>query len=265
MRRRLAPLLNPAQPSIRRRLVALAVLGVGLPVLFLAGLGIFQTSHIARFLRETTLEYGDYAALLVSQALQNEVERRANAAAASTRQAAGWGGASPQFLSLLSTHDPLLKDPFLAPVETVRNRLEGVLIESSPGVIDVLDAPPPARTTRPAAREGKGGAFGVLPEGVGLPRSRDERGEGAAGPDDSTLVLVPVERPGVRAGSLGVASLRAPILGASGAVPASPLARVEFPAWFWRRLLAATTDTMLVLPPDAVRPGSAAYVAFPVL
>jgi signal transduction histidine kinase len=44
-----------------------------------------------------------------------------------------------------------------------------------------------------------------------------------------------------------------------------PVARVEFPAWFWRRLLAATTDTMLVLPPDAVRPGSAAYVAFPVL
>jgi len=69
MKRRLAPLLNPSLPSVRKRLVALAVLGVGLPILFLAGLGIFQTSHIARFLRETTLEYGEYAALLVSNAL----------------------------------------------------------------------------------------------------------------------------------------------------------------------------------------------------
>ena len=110
-KRRLAPLLNPAIPSVRRRLVALAVLGVGLPILFLAGLGIFQTSHIARFLRETTLEYGEYAALLVSNALQSEVERRANAAAETARMAAGWGGASPQFLALLETDDPLLKRP----------------------------------------------------------------------------------------------------------------------------------------------------------
>src|SRR5258708_13737052 len=226
MKRRPAPLLNPAPPSIRRRLVARAVLGVGLPLLFPAGLGISQTSHIARFLRETTLEYGDYAALLVSQALQNEVERRANAAAASTRQAAGWGGASPQFLSLLSTRDPLLKDPFLAPVETVRNRLEGVLIENSPGTIDVLDTPPTARATSPAGREGKGGAFGVLPEGVGLPRSRDARGEGPAGPADSTIVMVPVERPG--AASAGAGSVRAPMLGAPPPVAPAPLARVEF-------------------------------------
>lgn len=242
MRRRLAPLLNPSRPSIRRRLVAIAVLGVGLPVLFLAGLGIFQTSHIARFLKETTLEYGDYAAHLASQALQSEVERRANAAAASTRQAAGWGGASPQFLKLLQTHDPLLKDPFLAPVEAVKNRLEGALIESAPGVIDVLDAPARARPV--AGREGKGGAFGVLPEGVGLPAGRDPRGEGPA-VADSTIIMVPVERVGIPA--------------------SSPLARVEFPAWFWRRVLASTSDTMLVLPPDAVRPGSAAFVAFPVL
>jgi signal transduction histidine kinase len=57
--------------------------------------------------------------------------------------------------------------------------------------------------------------------------------------------MVPVEREGVPA--------------------TSPRARVEFPAWFWRRLLSTTMDTMLVLPPDAVRPGSAAYLAFPVL
>jgi len=246
MRRRLAPLLNPAQPSIRRRLVALAVLGVGLPVLFLAGLGIFQTSHIARFLRETTLEYGDYAASLVSQALQNEVARRANTAASNARQAAGWGGASPQFLSLLRTNDPLLKDPFLAPVETVKGRLEGALLESAPGMLDVLDAPAPRRRAgEGAAHEGRGGAFGVLPEGVPLPRPKDTTGAEVVGPPDSAIVMVPVERQGVAA--------------------SSPMARVEFPAWFWRRILATTSDTMLVLPPDAVRPGSAAYVAFPVL
>ena len=239
MKRRLAPLLNSALPSVRRRLVALAVLGVGLPVLLLAGLGIFQTSHVARFLRETTLEYGEYAARLVANALQTEVERRANAAAESARLAAGWGGASPQFLALLQTDDPLLKDPFLTPVETVHSRLEGVMIANAPGVWDVLDAP--GTTQRPKeTAEGKGGAFGVLPEGAAL-GTREPKRE-LPGPSDSTIVSVPV----ARAGRPGLDD------------------RIMFPAWFWRRLLATQGDTILVLPPGAVRPGSAAYVAFPV-
>src|SRR5689334_19898415 len=232
MKRRLAPLLNPAIPSVRRRLVALAVLGVGLPILFLAGLGIFQTSHIARFLRETTLEYGEYAARLVSNALQQEVERRANAAAESARMAAGWGGASPQFLSLLETDDPLLRDPFLTPVETVRSRLEGVMIANTPGS-DVLDAPAQARP--PQTQEGPGGAFGVLPEGADLGKARRRVGPG---PADSTIVAVAVAR----------------------ADRNNLDDRIEFPAWFWRRLLASTGDTMFVLPPSAIANGSAAYL-----
>src|SRR5689334_9806883 len=239
MKRRLAPLLNPAIPSVRNRLVALAVLGVGLPVLFLAGLGIFQTSHIARFLRETTVEYGEYATVLVSNALQGEVERRANAAAEKARMAAGWGGASPQFLALLATDDPLLRDPFLTPVETVRSRLEGVMIANAPGVWDVLDAP--AQPRKPQVPEGKGGAFGVLPEGAEL--SNREHRRDSPGPADSTIVSVAV----ARAGRSRLDD------------------RIQFPAWFWRRLLAATGDTMYVLPPDAIAPGSAAYVVFPVM
>ena len=240
IKRRLAPLLHPAIPSVRRRLVALAVLGVGLPILFLAGLGIFQTSHIARFLRETTLEYGEYAALLVSNALQSEVENRANAAAESARMAAGWGGASPQFLQLLATDDPLLRDPFLTPVETVRSRLEGVMIANAPGVWDVLDAPvqPPRHAQTP---EGPGGAFGVLPEGADL-GDRTPAREGP-GPADSTIVAVAV----ARAGRAGLDD------------------HIQFPAWFWRRLLAANTDTMFVLPPNAIAPGSAAFLVFPVM
>ena len=96
----------------------------------IATAGSCFAQHIARFLRETTLEYGEYAARLVSNALQDEVERRANNAAESARMAAGWGGASPQFLALLATDDPLLRDPFLTPVETVRSRLEGEFIVS---------------------------------------------------------------------------------------------------------------------------------------
>ncbi|MEP7027017.1 MAG: HAMP domain-containing sensor histidine kinase [Candidatus Eisenbacteria bacterium] len=242
LKRRLTPLLNRALPSTRRRLVALAVFGVGIPLFFLAGLGIFQTSHIARFLRETTLEYGEYAALLVSNALQNEVERRANDAAATARQAAGWGGASPQFLALLQTDDALLKDPFLTPVETVRSRLEGVMIENAPGVWDVLDAPGGGAPTHPGrGMEGPGGALGVLPEGAVL--GGRERHREVPGPSDSTLVSVPV----ARAGRTGLDD------------------RVQFPAWFWRRLITTSSDTMVVLPPGAVGPGSSAYVAFPVI
>ncbi len=241
IKRRLTPLLNRALPSTRRRLVALAVLGVGVPLLFLAGLGIFQTSHIASFLKETTLEYGEYAALLVSNALQSEVERRANAAASTARQAAGWGGASPQFLALLQTDDPLLKDPFLTPVETVHSRLEGVMIENAPGVWDVLDAPGGAATPRGRGMEGPGGALGLLPEGAVL--GTRERKREVPGPSDSTIVSVPV----ARAGRTGLDD------------------RVQFPAWFWRRLIASSSDTMVVLPPNAVSPGSSAYVVFPVI
>ena len=237
MKRRLAPLLNPAIPSVRRRLVALAVLGVGLPILFLAGLGIFQTSHIARFLRETTLEYGEYAARLVSNALQEEVERRANAAAESARMAAGWGGASPQFLALLATDDPLLRDPFLTPVETVKSRLEGVMIANTPGM-DVINAPSPP--TPPQTQEGPGGAFGVLPEGADLGKAKRRL---TPGPADSTIVSVAVAR----------------------ADRKNLDDRIEFPAWFWRRVLAANGDTMFVLPPNAVASGSAAYLVFPVM
>src|SRR5262245_24064792 len=100
MKRSLTPLLGHGNP-VRRRLLALAVLGVGLPILFLAMLGILQAVQVARFLEETTLEYGNYAATLVANALENDIERRANAAAESARLAAGWGGASPRFLYLL--------------------------------------------------------------------------------------------------------------------------------------------------------------------
>jgi len=245
MKRRLAPLLNPSLPSVRKRLVALAVLGVGLPILFLAGLGILQTSSIARFLRETTLEYGEYAAFLVANALQSEIERRANAAAENARLAAGTGGASPQFLALLESSDPMLKDPFLTPVETVRGRLEGVMIEGSPGVWDVLDPPRgtsvrASGSTTAGTQEGKGGAFGVLPEGADLGRNRADEPQG---PADSTVVSVAV----ARNGSSGLDD------------------RLALPAWFWRRLLAMNTDTMMVLGPNIAGPGAPAYVVFPVI
>src|SRR5207249_12212914 len=100
--KRISPtLFSTGQPSVRRRLVALAVLGIGLPVLVLAALGIFQTSHLKGFLREGTLEYGSYAAKLVANTLETEVARRADDAAEPARLAAGWGGASPSFLRLL--------------------------------------------------------------------------------------------------------------------------------------------------------------------
>ncbi len=264
MKRRLAPLLNPEQPSVRRRLVILAVLGVGLPILFLAGLGILQTSQIARFVRVTTIEYGSYATSLVANALNQEVWRRANDAAESARLAAGWGGASPQFLDLLETRDPMFRDPFLTPVEEIRSRLEGVMLTDAAGALGdgtLLEASAGTRAgasgTGPGAaiagtstadsieaaapREGPGGAFGVLPEGAS-PRPRPAV-RTTVGPPDSVLVPVPVARSG----------------------SSSLDANIRFPAWFWRRLLNATTDTTLVLPRNALGPDSPAYIVFPII
>ncbi|MGH7725791.1 MAG: sensor histidine kinase [Candidatus Eiseniibacteriota bacterium] len=263
MRRRLTPLLSREHPSVRRRLVALAVLGVGLPILFLAGLGILQTSQIARFVRATTIEYGHYAASLVANALNDEVWRRANDAAESARLAAGWGGASPQFLDLLETRDPLFRDPFLTPEEEIRARLEGVMLTDAAGALGDGPLLEPSTAPRPGAgaaipgaaiagtstadsfatlpREGPGGAFGVLPEGAS-PRPRPTV-RTTVGPPDSVLVTVPVAR------------------SASSTLDA----RIKFPAWFWRQLLNSTGDTTLVLPRNALGPDSPAFVVFPII
>jgi signal transduction histidine kinase len=228
MKRSFNPLLRASQPDVRRRLIALAVLGVGLPILFLAGLGILQATQVARFLRETTLEYGNYAATLVANALEDDIERRANSAAESARLAAGWGGASPRFLYLLESDDPLLRDPFLTPVEEVRSRLEGVFSFEP----DTL-----------TGREGPGGALGVPPIGIRSEPTMRTRTRYLRGPADSTIVSIAVARHSE-----------------------SELDdRIEFPAWFWRTLIEAHSDTMLVLPANAITAGSPAYVVLPIM
>ncbi len=243
VRRRLAPLLsNPTPPSVRKRVIALAVLGVGLPVLFLAGLGLLSTSGVSRFLRETTVEYGHYAGLLVSNALQTEIARRANEVAERARQAATWGGASPDFLPLLASNDPLFTQPFITPVEAVRARMDDVLANPIPDDLAPGAAPAEAAPPRPAgegrSQEGRGGAFGVLPEGA-EPVSRP-RPEADPGPADARVIEVPVAR--TRSDSLD--------------------ATVALPAGEWRRLLTARGDTMVIV----AAPGdSGLYLLVPVL
>jgi signal transduction histidine kinase len=160
----------------------------------------------------------------VAGALRGEVSQRANRAAAGVRLAANWGGASPSFLALLETGDPLFEAPFLTPVETVRARLEGVL-----GPEPALGAP---------IEERAGSAFGV-PEGE-APRSPPVVTQG---PADSTIVAVPAARS--TEGELDDL--------------------VTFPAWFWRQVLAARSDTMFVLPEGALGGASPSWIVFPVI
>ncbi len=250
IRRRLVPLLNPTQPSVRRRVVALAMLGVGLPVLFLAGIGLLQTSGVARFLRETTVEYGHYAGILVANALQEDVARRATDAAERARLAATWGGASPDFLTLLASEDPLFTEPFITPIEVVRARMDSIGVFASPIPDDlpagsstaprVDEASPP-----PASQEGPGGAFGVLPDGA-RPVSRP-RADAAPGPADARIVAVPVARE--RADSLD--------------------GGIALPAGVWRRLMTVRNDTMMVVVGssrgDSATAGKGTFLVFPLL
>jgi len=250
--RRLAPLFNTTQSSARRRVVALAMLGVGLPVLFLAGIGLLQTSGVARFLRETTIEYGHYAGILVGNALQEEVDRRASDAAERARLAAAWGGASPDFLSLLASEDPLFTEPFITPVEVVRARMDSTGVFASPIPDDLpagaaTDAVPHVGEPPAAQRsqEGPGGAFGVLPEGA-QPVSRP-RADAAPNPADARTVIVPVARS--RADSLDGA--------------------MALPAGVWRRLMTARNDTMMVVVGaargDSATEGQGTYLVFPLI
>ena len=253
IRQRLAPLFNTTQPSVRRRVVALALLGVGLPVLFLAGIGLLQTSGVARFLRETTIEYGHYAGILVGNALQEEVDRRAFDAAERARLAASWAGASPDFLPLLASDDPLFTEPFITPIEVVRARLDSIGVFASPipddlpagGTAELRACPPASRRAAPRSQEGPGGAFGVLPDGA-EPVSRP-RAEAAPGPADGRIVPVPVARS--RSDSLDGA--------------------IALPAGVWRRLLTARGDTMIVVVGsargDSATAGQGTYLVFPLL
>jgi signal transduction histidine kinase len=240
IRRRLAPLFTGAHSSVRTRLIALAVLGVGLPVLFLAGIGVLQTSGVARFLRETTVEYGHYAGILVGNALENEIARRARLVAERARLAATWGGASPDFLPLLVSNDPLFSEPFITPVEAVRGSMGEILAVPIPDDLEpgaVAQAAGEGDPEEPP-QEGIGGAFGVLPEGA-EPRTRPQP-EAEPGPADARVIEVPVAR--ARSDSLD--------------------AKVALPAGVWRQLLTARGDTMFVVPLEG---DTAKYLLVPVL
>ncbi len=250
IRRRLVPLLNPTQPSVRRRVVALAMLGVGLPVLFLAGIGLLQTRSVARFLRETTVEYGHYAGILVGNALQEDVARRASDAAERARLAATWGGASPDFLALLDSEDLLFTEPFITPIEVVRARMDSIGVFASPIPDDLptgsSTAPRADETSPPpSSQEGPGGAFGVLPDGA-KPVSRP-RADAAPGPADARIVAVPVAR--ARADSLD--------------------GGIALPAGVWRRLMTVRNDTMMVVVGssrgDSATAGKGTFLVFPLL
>jgi signal transduction histidine kinase len=97
----------------QRRLFIVALLGVGLPVLFLAGFGAFQTRYVEKYLTETSEDYGSYAAGLVAEALSEQVRRRVESVADYARMAAAWGGPSTPYLQLLESPDPLFRKPFL--------------------------------------------------------------------------------------------------------------------------------------------------------
>ena len=109
----------------RRRLMLVALLGVGAPVLVLAGFGAYQTRHLGRFLSETSADYGAYAAGLAAQSLSLEIERHVAEASADARLATVWAGASDRLLNLLQTGDPLLRDPFLVPDSEILFAAEG--------------------------------------------------------------------------------------------------------------------------------------------
>ena len=103
----------------RRRLILITLVGVGLPLLALAGFAAYQTRHLARFLSDASSDYGGYAATLTAKTLAFEVQRRVVEASADARLATSFAGASPDLLNLMQTGDPLLAHPFLVRDEEI--------------------------------------------------------------------------------------------------------------------------------------------------
>jgi signal transduction histidine kinase len=103
----------------RRRLILIALVGVGAPLLALAAFAAYQTRHLARFLSDASSDYGGYAATLTAKTLAFEVQRRVVEASADARLATSFAGASPDLLNLMQTGDPLLARPFLVRDEEI--------------------------------------------------------------------------------------------------------------------------------------------------
>ncbi|HEV8479454.1 MAG TPA: HAMP domain-containing sensor histidine kinase [Candidatus Eisenbacteria bacterium] len=103
----------------RRRLILITLVGVGAPLLALAGFAAYQTRHLARFLSDASSDYGGYAATLTAKTLAFEVQRRVVEASADARLATSFAGASPDLLNLMQTGDPLLERPFLVPDDEI--------------------------------------------------------------------------------------------------------------------------------------------------
>src|SRR5689334_19731071 len=116
----------------RRRLILIALVGVGAPLLALAGFAAYQTRHLARFLSDASSDYGGYAATLTAKTLAFEVQRRVVEASADARLATSFAEqARPDLLNLMQTGDPLLARPFLVPDDEILR-----VAEETPGAPD---------------------------------------------------------------------------------------------------------------------------------
>jgi signal transduction histidine kinase len=121
----------------RRRLILITLVGVGAPLLALAGFAAYQTRHLARFLADASSDYGGYAATLTAKTLGFEVQRRVVEASADARLAASFAGASPDLLNLMQTGDPLLRDPFLVSGEDILRAAEDQVGAPENELVDV--------------------------------------------------------------------------------------------------------------------------------
>jgi signal transduction histidine kinase len=128
--------------GVNRRILIAIGLGVALPALVLAGLGIFLTLRIAQAIETQSARYSRYMAQQVAEGLEQELLAELRQAIAPAENLARDGGGAAAIRAALASRSPYFREPHFVPLEQLTDYML-LIVESQPLVYgpDPLDAP----------------------------------------------------------------------------------------------------------------------------
>ena len=118
-------------PRISRRVLVVVGLGVALPAILLAGLGIFLSLRIARAVEDDSARYDRYIAQQVGETFERELLAVLKRAGAGADNAARANADTASLVAALGAGDRQLEEPWFVPESEITG-MTAIIVESTP-------------------------------------------------------------------------------------------------------------------------------------
>lgn len=115
----------------RGRVLIVVILGVAVPAMLLAGLGIYLTLRITRAVQDETARYNSYIALQIGQAFENELLERVRQGTVQAENLARVNAPPVGIVAALGAGNPEFEAPHFVPVEML-NGYTVLTVEGQP-------------------------------------------------------------------------------------------------------------------------------------